>query len=242
MSEFNSDFLNEVCEYVFGDEFTKQDQRNLLRNLNPAFEGTGILKFGTILNSQHFMEFVVDLWENKQQLYEARRRYKQSLKTDKDYDVVCNQLNQERQDCKNKILEIREKYETLEKENVNNNPLYKKLEHDYKILYNKYLEQDNKLENQEKLKENITNAMLEKSNAEVRYKEFYKEKYNKDIKKYDKECDKQIRVKEQECDKKIKDYVRQDDKICHMEKNERIKKLEKQVKLLQQQLIQSMSD
>jgi len=205
MSEFNSDFVNEVCEYIFGDEYTKQDQRNILRNINPPFEGTGILKFGTILNSQHFMEFVVDLWETKQQLYESRRRYKQSLKTDKDYDLVCDQLNQEREDCKNKILEIREECDAIIKGDINNNPIYNKLNHDFKRLYYQFKQVENKLDNQDKLKQELIDAQLDK-----------------------------------EIDKYKKEYVRQDDKICNMEKNQKIKKLEKLVKNLQEQLIQSI--
>ena len=229
MSEFNSDFVNEVCEYIFGDEYTKQDQRNLLRNLNPPFEGTGILKFGTILNSQHFMEFVVDLWETKQQLYETRRTYKQSLKTDKDYDLVCNQLNQERDECKNKILEIREECDAIIKGDINNNPIYNKLNHDFKRLYYQFKEVENKLDNQDKLKEDLTNAQFDKSDAEVKFKEFYQEKYKKDKKQLDKEIDKYK-----------KEYVRQDDKIIFMEKNNEIKKLKNTVKNLQQQIISSM--
>ncbi len=229
MSEFNSDFVNEVCEYIFGDEYTKQDQRNILRNINPPFEGTGILKFGTILNSQHFMEFVVDLWETKQQLYESRRRYKQSLKTDKDYDLVCDQLNQEREDCKNKILEIREECDAIIKGDINNNPIYNKLNHDFKRLYYQFKQVENKLDNQDKLKQELIDAQLDKSNAEVRFKEFYQEKYKRDKKELDKEIDKYK-----------KEYVRQDDKICNMEKNQKIKKLEKLVKNLQEQLIQSI--
>jgi len=229
MSEMNSDFINEVCEYIFGDEYTKQDQRNILRNINPPFEGTGILKFGTILNSQHFMEFVVDLWETKQNLYEARRTYKKSLKTEKDYNVVCNKLNQEREDCKNKILEIKEKCESIQQDHVNKNPIYKKLENEHKRLYYQYKQLENKLENQDRLKEQITNATLDKSDAEVRFKEFYQERYKKDKKELDKEIDKYK-----------KEYVRQDDKIIFMEKNNEIKKLKKQVKNLQEQIISSM--
>ncbi len=230
MCDINSDFVNELSEYIFGDEFTKQDQRNLLRNINPAYEGTGILKFGTILNSQHFMEFVITLWETKQNLYETRRRYKKNLKTDKDYNLVCDLLNQEREDCQIKISEMREKYESLEKENVNNNPLYKKLEHDYKKLYYKYKELDNKLEDQQKLKEDLIASQLQKSDIELKFKEFYQDKYKKDKKQLDKEIDKYKQ-----------EYVRQDDKICNMEKNQKIKKLEKLVKNLQEQLIESMN-
>lgn len=230
MCDMNSDFLNEVCEYVYGDEFTKYDVKNLLRNLKPAYEGTGILKFGTINNSTYFMEFVIGLWEQLQQLRDKRRRYRNDLKTEKDYDLVCNQLNQEREHCKIKISEMREKYESLEKENVNNNPLYKKLEHDYKKLYYKYKELDNKLEDQQKLKEDLIASQLQKSEIELKFKEFYQDKYKKDKKQLDKEIDKYKQ-----------EYVRQDDKICNMEKNQKIKKLEKLVKNLQEQLIESMN-
>ena len=229
MSELNSDFVNEVCGYIFGDEFSKQDQRNLLRNINPPFEGTGILKFGTILNSQHFIEFVVDLWETKQNLYEARRTYKKSLKTDKDYEFVCNKLNQEREDCKNKILEMREECDVILKGHVNKNPIYQKLENDHKRLYYQFKQLEKKLEDQDRLKEQITNASLDKSDAEVKYKDFYQERYKKDKKELNKEIDKYK-----------KEYVRQDDKIIFMEKNNEIKKLKKQVKNLQEQIISSM--
>jgi len=247
MCDINSDFVNELSEYIFGDEFTKQDQRNLLRNINPAYEGTGILKFGTILNSQHFMEFVITLWETKQNLYETRRRYKKNLKTDKDYNLVCDLLNKEREDCQIKISEMREKYESLEKENINNNPMYKKLEHDYKRLYHKYVELDHKLENQEKIKEELTNAMIEKSEIELKFKEFYQDKYKKDVKINKTEYDKKIKENEQELDKFKKEFVKQQDKIIFMEKNnelklvkEELKKVKNQNVKFKKQLIESM--
>ena len=37
------------------------------------------------------------------------------------------------------------------------------------------------------------------------------------------------------------EYVRQDDKICNMDKNQKTRKLEKLVKNLQEQLIDSMN-
>jgi len=231
----NSDFLNEVCEYVYGDEFTKYDVKNLLRNLKPAYEGTGILKFGTINNSTYFMEFVIGLWEQLQQLRDKRRRYRNDLKTEKDYDLVCNQLNQEREHCKIKISEMREKYESLEKENINNNPMYKKLEHDYKRLYHKYVELDHKLENQEKIKEELTNAMIEKSEIELKFKEFYQDKYKKDVKINKTEYDKKIKENEQELDKFKKEFVKQQDKIIFMEKNNELKLVKEELKKVKNQ-------
>ena len=236
----NEDFLNALCEHVYGDEFTKYDTKNILRNLKPAYEGTGILKIGTIKNSQYFFEFVLELWEQLQDLKEWRRRYKKQLKTDKDYNTVCDLLQKEKIDCQSKILEIREECDKIVKGSLDNCAVHNKLKYDYKHLCNMYKNQERQLEDQDLLKGQLNDSYIANAEVELKFKQFYEEQYKKDKKELDKECDKKIKKKEQECDKKIKEYVRQDDKICNMEKNEKIKKLEKQVKNLQQQLIQTM--
>jgi hypothetical protein len=239
MSDINDDFINAVCEHVYGDEFNKYDTKNIIRNLKPAYDGTGILKFGTIKNSQYFLEFVLELWEQLEDLRDARRRYKKSLKTEKDYDLVCNQLNQEREDCKNKILEIREECDAIIKGDINNNPIYNKLNHDFKRLFYQYKELENKLENQDKLKQELIDAQLDKSNAEVRFKEFYQEKYNKNdkerIKEFSKKENELNTDKEKEIEKFKKDFVRQDDKICHMELKNELKLVKEENKKLKNQ-------
>ena len=240
MCDMNEDFLNALCEHVYGDEFTKYDTKNILRNLKPAYEGTGILKIGTIKNSQYFFEFVLELWEQLQDLKEWRRRYKKQLKTDKDYNTVCDLLQKEKIDCQSKILEIREECDKIVKGSLDNCAVHNKLKYDYKHLCNMYKNQERQLEDQDLLKGQLNDSYVANAEIELKFKQFYQEQYEKDKKELDKECDKKIKKKEQECDKKIKEYVRQDDKICNMEKNEKIKKLEKQVKNLQQQLIQSM--
>jgi len=240
MCDMNEDFLNALCEHVYGDEYTKYDTKNILRNLKPAYEGTGILKIGTIKNSQYFFEFVLELWEQLQDLKEWRRRYKKQLKTDKDYNTVCDLLQKEKIDCQSKILEIREECDKIVKGSLDNCAVHNKLKYDYKHLCNMYKNLERQLEDQDLLKGQLNDSYVANAEIELKFKQFYQEQYEKDKKELDKECDKKIKKKEQECDKKIKEYVRQDDKICNMEKNEKIKKLEKQVKNLQQQLIQSM--
>ena len=240
MCDMNEDFLNALCEHVYGDEYTKYDTKNILRNLKPAYEGTGILKIGTIKNSQYFFEFVLELWEQLQDLKEWRRRYKKQLKTDKDYNTVCDLLQKEKIDCQSKILEIREECDKIVKGSLDNCAVHNKLKYDYKHLCNMYKNQERQLEDQDLLKGQLNDSYVANAEIELKFKQFYQEQYEKDKKELDKECDKKIKKKEQECDKKIKEYVRQDDKICNMEKNEKIKKLEKQVKNLQQQLIQTM--
>ena len=132
MSDMKDDFINAVCEHVYGDEFTKYDTKNIIRNLKPAYDGTGILKFGTIKNSQYFLEFVLELWEQLEDLRDARRRYRKSLKTDKDYNLVCNQIQQVRDECNNKILEMREECNEIERGVLKDSPIHNKLEHDFK--------------------------------------------------------------------------------------------------------------
>jgi len=236
----NEDFINALCEHVYGEEYTKYDTKNILRNLKPAYEGTGILKIGTIKNSQYFFEFVLELWEQLQDLRDARRRYKKQLKTDKDYNTVCDLLQKEKIDCESKILEIREECDKIVKGSLDNCQIHNKLKYDYKHLCNMYKNLERQLEDQDLLKGQLNDSYVANAEIELKFKQFYQEQYEKDKKELDKECDKKIKKKDQECDKKIKEYIRQDDKICHMEKNEKIKKLEKQVKNLQQQLIQSM--
>jgi len=225
----NSDFINAVCEQIYGDEFTKYDTKNILRNLKPAYDGTGILKFGTIKNSQYFMEFVIELWEQIQELRDQRKRYRKDLKTDKDHMKVCELNQQLKDECEDKILDMREQCDEIERGVLEDSSIHQKLIYDYRRLSNMFKEQENKLEDQHLLREKLSNTYINNADVELKFKEFYQEKYKKDRKKDEKE-------KEQW----KKEYVRQDDKICHMEKNEKIKKLEKLVKNLQQQLIQSM--
>ncbi len=228
-SELNTDFVKELCSYLYGDEFSKQDTKNVLRNIDPPYEGRGILKFGTILNSQHFMEFVVDLWEQKQNLYDIRRRYKKQLKTDKDYNTVCDLLQKEKIDCQSKILEIREECDKIVKGSLDNCAVHNKLKYDYKHLCNMYKNQERQLEDQDLLKGQLNDSYIANAEVELKFKQFYEEQYKKDKKELDKEIDKYK-----------KEYVRQDDKIIFMEKNNEIKKLKKQNKSLQEQIISLM--
>ncbi len=234
MSDMNSDFLNEVCEAIYGDEFTKHDKRNVLRNLKPALDGKGVLKFGTILHSTHFLEYVIELWEQKQSLYDQRRRYKKEMKTDKDYQFVCDQLQKERDICDEKIKEEYLKCKEIEQGHIEKSDIYNKLKYDYKELqYNV----NNLLKKQEcvdNLREQVTNLTIDKSDAEVKYKKMYKDMYDKKKEQLDKEID--VWKKE---------YVRQDDKIIFMEKNNTIKMLKEEIKELKKKhknLINLMTD
>ena len=229
MCDMNEDFLNALCEHVYGDEFTKYDTKNILRNLKPAYEGTGILKIGTIKNSQYFFEFVLELWEQLQDLKEWRRRYKKQLKTDKDYNTVCDLLQKEKIDCQSKILEIREECDKIVKGSLDNCAVHNKLKYDYKHLCNMYKNQERQLEDQDLLKGQLNDSYIANAEVELKFKQFYEEQYKKDKKELDKEIDKYK-----------KEYVRQDDKIIFMEKNNEIKKLKKQNKSLQEQIISLM--
>ena len=230
MSGMNCDFINELCEAIYGDEFTKHDTKNILRNIKPAYEGTGILKFGTILHSTHFLEFVIELWEQKQSLYEQRRRYKKELKTDKDYNTICELLQNEKDKYANKTEALNNKSKEIEKGHLENNSVYNKLKFDYKELTSKIYELKNQLDNQDDLKQQLVDANIEKSEAEVKWRDFYKNKYEKDIK-----------IKDKECDKNMKEYVKQQDKIIFMEKNQEIKNLKNKLKMVSKQLIETMN-
>ena len=208
----NSDFINAVCEQIYGDEFTKYDTKNILRNLKPAYDGTGILKFGTIKNSQYFMEFVIELWEQIQELREQRRRYRKDLKTEKDYIKVCELNQQLKDECDNKILDMREECADIERGVLEDSSIHQKLLHDYRRLANMYKEQQNKLEDQELLRKKLSETYINNADVELKFKEFYQEKYKKDIEKFK------------------KDFVRQDDKICHIELKNEVKLLKEELK------------
>jgi len=213
----NNDFLNAVCEQIYGDEFTKYDVKNILRNLKPAYEGTGILKFGTIKNSQYFMEFVIELWEQIQELRDQRKRYRKDLKTEKDHIKVCELLQQLKEECDNKILEMREQCNEIERGVLEDSSIHQKLIYDYRRLSNMYKEQENKLEDQYLLREKLSNSMIDNADVELKFKQFYQEKYKKEIEKFKKE------------------YVRQDDKICNMELKNEIKLLKEELKKVKNQ-------
>jgi len=217
MCDMNNDFLNAVCEQIYGDEFTKYDVKNILRNLKPAYEGTGILKFGTIKNSQYFMEFVIELWEQIQELRDQRKRYRKDLKTEKDHIKVCELLQQLKEECDNKILEMREQCNEIERGVLEDSSIHQKLIYDYRRLSNMYKEQENKLEDQYLLREKLSNSMIDNADVELKFKQFYQEKYKKEIEKFKKE------------------YVRQDDKICNMELKNEIKLLKEELKKVKNQ-------
>ena len=217
MCDMNNDFLNAVCEQIYGDEFTKYDVKNILRNLKPAYDGTGILKFGTIKNSQYFMEFVIELWEQIEELRDQRKRYRKDLKTEKDHIKVCELLQQLKEECDNKILEMREQCNEIERGVLEDSSIHQKLIYDYRRLSNMYKEQENKLEDQYLLREKLSNSMIDNADVELKFKQFYQEKYKKEIEKF------------------IKEYVRQDDKICNMELKNEIKLLKEELKKVKNQ-------
>lgn len=251
MSGINDDFLNALCEHVYGDEYNIHDKRNILRNIKPAYEGTGILKFGTIKNSEYFMEFVIEQWQQKQDLYEQRRRYRKDLKTDKDYKFVCELLQKEKDECENRILEIKEECNEIERGAVENSSIYHQLLVDCKKRDDiiKQLSKDKLCI--DKLKEQIRNLSYDKAEIELKYKTFYQDLFNKKDKERIKELDKKESElnteKEKEIEKFKKEYVRQDDKICNMELKNEIKLLKEELKKsknqnnkLKQQILQSM--
>jgi len=182
----NSDFINAVCEQIYGDEFTKYDTKNILRNLKPAYDGTGILKFGTIKNSQYFMEFVIELWEQIQELRDQRKRYRKDLKTDKDHMKVCELNQQLKDECEDKILDMREQCDEIERGVLEDSSIHQKLIYDYRRLTNMFKEQQNKLEDQDLLREKLSNTYINNADVELKFKEFYQEKYKKDRKKDEK--------------------------------------------------------
>jgi len=229
MSGLKDEFVNDICDYIYGEGWTPQDKRNLLRNIKPAYDGTGILKFGTIKNSESAMEFFQEAWEYKDKFYELKRKKRKENRTEKEYEFQRDLVQKEREENENRILEMREQCDEIERGALENSSVHQKLIYDYRKLGNMYKEQQKHIECQDKLKEQIESITIEKSELEMKMRTFYEEKYKKDRKKDEKE-------KQQwknECEK-------QQDKIIFMEKNERIKKLEKQNKNLQQQLIQSM--
>ena len=239
MGSMNNDFIKELCEYIYGDEFTQYDTKNILRNIKPAYEGTGVLKFGTIKNSEHFMEFVVELWESKQRLYEQRRSYKKDLKIDKDYKLVCKLLQTERIDFENEKLKMFDECKKIEEGHLENSIIHKKALLTIKKLNYTCNDLIKKLDNQDELRKQITSLSVDKAEIELRYKEYYQERYNKNDKERIKEFVKKENQLNTEKDKEIekfkKDFVRQDDKICHMEKNNEIKLLKEEMKKLKNQ-------
>ena len=230
MSGLNDEFVNDMCDYMYGEGWTPQDKRNLLRNIKPAYDGTGILKFGTIKNSEAAMEFNQDNWEYKGKFYELKRKERKDIKTEKDHIKVCKLLQEVKEECNNKLLEMREQCDEIERGALENSSIHQKLRYDYKKSINIIKEQQIKLEDIDTLKQKLSDTYINNADVELKFKEFYQEKYKKDRKKDEKEKEQWKR----ECEK-------QQDKICHMEMRERIKKLEKQNKNLQQQLIQSMN-
>ena len=163
MCDMNNDFLNAVCEQIYGDEFTKYDVKNLLRNIKPAYEGTGILKFGTIKNSEAVMEFFQEAWEYKDKFYQLKRQKRKDLKTEKDHIKVCELLQKERDESDNRILEMREQCAEIERGVLEDSSIHQKLIHDYRRLSNMYKEQENKLEDQDLLREKLSNSMIKKN-------------------------------------------------------------------------------
>jgi len=235
MSGINDDFLNALCEHVYGDEYNIHDKRNILRNIKPAYEGTGILKFGTIKNSEYFMEFVIEQWQQKQDLYEQRRRYRKDLKTDKDYKFVCELLQKEKDECENRILEIKEECNEIERGAVENSSIYYQLLVDCKKRDDIIKEQQKHIECQDKLKEQIESITIEKAELDIKLTTYYKEKYKKDKKELDKKESELNTEKEKEIEKFKKEYVRQDDKICNMELKNEIKLLKEELKKVKNQ-------
>jgi len=242
MSGLRDEFVNDMCDYMYpiadnddedpaknGRGWTPQDKRNLLRNIKPAYDGTAILSFGTKFKSECAMEFFQDCWEYKEKYHSLIRKKINEKKQEKQFQFESNLVQKEREENEKRMLENRQQCAEIERGAVENSSIYHRLLQSYNKSINIIKEQQNHLECQDKLKKQIESITIEKSELEMKIRYDYQEKYKKDRKKDEKE-------KQQwknECEK-------QQDKIIFMELRERIKKLEKQNKNLQQQLIQSM--
>jgi len=170
-------FYEYVTEALYGDEYTKHDKQNVKRKYQPIVEGEELFCIKDKKLSLHFIEMVINLYEDKTRLkdevYHLKKKIKKETKEEKDYDFINNLYQKELEEKK----EFREKlfkehHEDLLKNVEDSKP--------YKNLYLKYCELKQRLDKQELLHNEIDNLKQHINDIQTQNAEYVLEMKNKE--------------------------------------------------------------
>lgn len=215
----SDDMYEKITEYIYGLEYTKPEYQNTRKKYSLFFNGDRCINIGTQKNSDAFMEFVLDIWTSNERHREKAMKYRKDLKMQKDYDFVCKELENTKEESLNYKSIVDQEYRNKLKDDVENTHPYKNLLFRYKMLNEQVSDCKGLSDTIEKLKEQLSSARTGEATIQLENKE-----------KNDKILNKLKTRLENEYDKKIKDYIRDDEKHNIKNLKDQIKSLESEVK------------
>jgi len=216
----NQELSKYLCEYLYGLEYTKHDLQNCKRKYDPIFNGTRCLQIGTQKNSDHFCEAFMNLFESHENKREQLAKKRKDLKTHKDYEFVCAELEKTKQEAMNHKNILDKEYEEKLKGDIQETIPYKQLVYKYKMLNDTVSNCESLQHKIESLQEKLESAQCGSAEYELTLKENNKKILEKQKNKLISEFEKQRK----DCDKlDVAEYKK---KIKELEeKNKKLKKI-----------------
>ena len=220
MANVSVDFYKSLTEYIYGLEFTSQEEGTVRRKYNQFFSGEKCINIGTQKNSDAFCEFVWELWESRERYRMKALDARKDKKLEKDYNFVCEEL----QDMKDKFdlykKQVDREYQEKLQGNIEETAPYKQLVYKYKLLNDKVSNCESLQHKIESLQEKLESAQCGSAEYELTLKENNKKILEKQKNKLISEFEKQSK----NCDKMdVAQYKKQIQDL--EEKNKKLKKI-----------------
>lgn len=220
MSNISTEFYKSLTEYIYGLEFTSQEEGTVRRKYSQFFSGERCINIGTQKNSDAFCEFVWELWESRERYRTKALDARKDKKLEKDYNFVCEEL----QDMKDKFdlykKQIDREYQEKLQGNIEDTVPYKQLLYKYKILNDKVSNCEALQHKIESLQDKLETAQCGSAEYELTLKENNKKILEKEKKKLIADFEKQSK----NCEKlDVAQYKKQIQEL--EEKNKKLKKI-----------------
>jgi hypothetical protein len=194
-------FYEYVAEALYGDEYTKHDKQNVKRKYQPIIEGEELFCIKDKKLSLHFIEMVINLYEDKMRLkdevYHLKKKIKKETKEEKDYNFI-NNLYQKELEEKKQFREklFKEHHEELLKNVEDSKP--------YKNLYLQYCELKQKLDKQDLLHNEIDNLKQHINDIQTQNAQYVLEMKSQEQKRFEEKIKKQTAEITQNLENKFK--------------------------------------
>ena len=220
MANISTDFYKSLTEYIYGLEFTSQEEGTVRRKYNHFFSGEKCINIGTQKNSDAFCEFVWELWESRERYRTKAMDARKDKKLEKDYNFVCEEL----QDVKDKFdtykKQIDREYQEKLQGNIEETTPYKNLLYKFKMLNDNVSNCKAYEDKIQSLKDQLCSAQCGSAEYELTLKENNKKILEKQKNKLISEFEKQ----KKDCDKMdVAQYKKQIQEL--EEKNKKLKKI-----------------
>ena len=220
MANVSVDFYKSLTEYIYGIEFTSQEEGTVRRKYNQFFSGEKCLQIGTQKNSDAFCEFVWELWGSRERYRTKAMEARKDRKLEKDYNFICEEL----QDMKDKFdlykKQVDREYQEKLQGNIEETTPYKQLVYKYKMLNENVSNCQGLNDKIQSLKDELSSAQCGSAEFELTLKENNKKLLEKEKKKLTAEFEKQSK----NCDKMdVAQYKKQIQEL--EEKNKKLKRI-----------------